>query len=129
MSTDRYARGIAHLRRMQHEDIAASLESALQGMSPSYAEHAIGSTYGDVYQRDGLDLRSRQLATIAILATLGGCDAQLRLHVQAGLNLGLTGDEIVEVIVQVFAYAGAPRGSSAMYVAGEVFAAEGVTVR
>jgi 4-carboxymuconolactone decarboxylase len=97
-------------------------------VSPSFAEYSISSTYGEVFPRERLELRSRQLVTIAILATLGGCEQQLKLHIRAGLKLGITGDEIVETIIQVAAYAGAPRASNAFLAATEVFERAGVSV-
>lgn len=121
---DRYAAGLAYLREAQGLPTADRVEAALRETSESYADYSISSTYGEVFQRDGLDLRSRQLMTIVILATMGGCEPQLRLHIRAGLRLGISADEIVEAMVQVAAYAGAPRGSNAMHVAGEVFARE-----
>lgn len=125
---DRYRRGLELLTRTQGEKTARRIEQSLRTVSESFADYSIASTYGEVFVRDRLELKSRQLVTIAILATLGGCEAQLRLHVRAGLNLGLTGDEIIETIVQVAAYAGAPRASNALLVASEVFERMQVTV-
>lgn len=129
MSSERYQQGLGYLRGAQGDDVAEQVEASLREISASYADFSIASTYGEVFQRDGLELRLRQLVTITILATLGGCERQLRLHVRAGLRLGLSPDEIVETIIQVAAYAGAPRASNAVRVAGEVFAAEGVQPR
>jgi 4-carboxymuconolactone decarboxylase len=129
MSTgDRYAQGLEHLRKTQGEKVAGRIEEALRSVSPSFAEYSISSTYGEVFPRERLELRSRQLVTIAILATLGGCEQQLKLHIRAGLQLGITGDEIVETIIQVAAYAGAPRASNAFLAATEVFERAGVSV-
>jgi 4-carboxymuconolactone decarboxylase len=129
MTSERYEAGLEYLQRAQGEQSANRIEAALRSISASYADYSISATYGDVFTREGLDLRSRQLVTIAVLAALGDCEPQLRLHIRAGLNMGLEGDEIVEVIVQVAAYAGAPRASNAMRVAGEVFSRQGITVK
>jgi 4-carboxymuconolactone decarboxylase len=129
LSSERYQRGLEYLHAAQGDELADQVESSLREISESYADFSIASTYGEVFQRDGLELRLRQLVTITILATLGGCERQLRLHIRAGLRLGLTADEIVETIIQVAAYAGAPRASNAVRLAGEVFAAEGVRPR
>ncbi|QTV80483.1 carboxymuconolactone decarboxylase family protein [Microbacterium sp. NIBRBAC000506063] len=67
-----------------------------------------------MYLRDGLEPRSRQLATLAILGALGGTADQITTHTELGIAMGLTPVEITEVMVQVSAYAGAPRGSVAM---------------
>ena len=129
MRSERNQQGLGYLRAAQGDDVAGQVEASLREISSSYADFSIASTYGEVFQRDGLELRLRQLVTITILATLGGCERQLRLHVRAGLRLGLSPDEIIETIIQVAAYAGAPRASNAVRVAGEVVAAEGVQLR
>lgn len=125
---DRYARGLEFLARTQGEKTSQRIDHSLRSISESFAAYSVASTYGEVFARERLELKHRQLVTIAIVATLGGCESQLRLHIRAGLNLGLSGDEIVEAIVQVGAYAGAPRASNAMLVAAEVFEREQVTV-
>lgn len=120
-----YERGMAYLRLSQGEKVAARIETELASASKSFAEYSISSTYGEVFTRPGLDLRTRQLATIAILASLGGSEAQIKLHIRAALRNGVSVDEIVELIIQVAAYAGAPRGSNAFLAAREVFEREG----
>ncbi|MGU3436460.1 carboxymuconolactone decarboxylase family protein [Actinomycetes bacterium M1A6_2h] len=122
-----FERGMAYLEHSQGEKVAARIEDSLMSGSRSFAEYSITSTYGDVFTRPGLDLRTRQLATIAILATLGGTEAQIKLHIRAALHNGTSADEIVELIIQVAAYAGAPRGSNAFLAAREVFDREGLS--
>lgn len=77
---------------------------------------------GDIYCRQGLDLRSREIAAIAALTALGNAAPQLKVHVRAGLNVGLTRDEIVEVMMQMAVYAGFPAALNGLYAAKEVFA-------
>ena len=76
---------------------------------------------GEIYRRPGLDLRQRQLLTISALTTLGGAEPQLEVHVNAGLNVGLTGGEIVEVTLHCIPYVGFPRVLDAVFVAKRVF--------
>lgn len=73
---------------------------------------------GEIYRRPGLDLRQRQLLTISALTTLGGAEPQLEVHVNAGLNVGLTGGEIVEVTLHCIPF---PRVLDAVFVAKRVF--------
>ncbi len=70
--------------------------------------------FGDIYSRDGLTLREREIATIAMLTCLGGREPQLDVHIHAGLNVGLTKQEIEEVIIQTVPYAGFPTAINAM---------------
>jgi len=76
--------------------------------------------FGDVYSREGLGLRDRELATVAALTAMGGREPQLRLHIGAALNVGLTAEEIEEVIIQTVPYAGFPTAINAMSLLGEV---------
>ena len=66
--------------------------------------------------------RGRQLVTIGALTALGGCEPQLRVHMGAALNVGLTEEEIVEALLHSSVYAGFPRALNATFVAREVFA-------
>ncbi len=74
--------------------------------------------------RPGLDLRSREIATIAALAALGNAAPQLKVHIAAGLNVGLTRSEIVEILMQMAVYAGFPAALNGLFAAKEVFAAD-----
>jgi 4-carboxymuconolactone decarboxylase len=78
--------------------------------------------FGDIYDREGLSLRDRELATVAALTVLGGREPQLRVHIGAALNVGLTREEIEETIIQTVPYAGFPTAINAMNVFKEVAA-------
>ena len=60
-------------------------------------------------------------ATIAALTALGNAAPQLKVHIQAGLNVGLSRDEIVETIMQMAVYAGFPAALNGLFAAREVF--------
>ena len=70
--------------------------------------------FGDLYSRDGLSLRDREIATVAMLTVLAGREPQLRLHLGAALNVGLTVAEIEEVIIHTVTFAGFPTAINAM---------------
>lgn len=70
----------------------------------------------------GLDLRSREIATVAALTAMGNAAPQLKVHIGAALHVGLTQDEIVEVIMQMAVYAGFPAALNGLFAAKEVFA-------
>jgi 4-carboxymuconolactone decarboxylase len=78
--------------------------------------------FGDIYNREGLSLRDRELATVAALTAMGGREPQLKVHVGAALNVGLTQKEIEETIIQTVPYAGFPTAINAMNVFKEVVA-------
>ncbi len=82
--------------------------------------------FGDIYNREGLGLREREIATVALLTALGGREPQLRVHVQAALNVGLTAPEVEEIILQTVPYAGFPTAINALRVLREVVAPQAV---
>ncbi|AHI21447.1 carboxymuconolactone decarboxylase family protein [Corynebacterium vitaeruminis] len=84
--------------------------------------HIAAFAFGDIYDRPGLDPRSRQLVTLGALTALGGCEAQLKVHIGAALNVGITKEEITEALLHAAVYCGFPRALNATFVAREVFA-------
>lgn len=99
---------------------------ALADIAPDFGRYLIEFPFGDIYSRPGLDLRSREIATIAALTALGNAAPQLKVHIQAGLNVGLSRTEIVETIMQMAVYAGFPTALNGLFAAKEVFAASSV---
>jgi 4-carboxymuconolactone decarboxylase len=95
--------------------------AALADIAPDFATYVFEFPFGDIYCRPGLDLRSREIATIAALTALGNASPQLKVHIEAGLNVGLSRDEIVEIIMQMAVYAGFPAALNGLFAAKEVF--------
>lgn len=95
--------------------------AALQDIAPDFADYLLEFPFGDIYSRPGLDLRAREIATIAALAALGNAAPQLKVHIAAGLNVGLTRQEIVEILMQMAVYAGFPAALNGLFAAKEVF--------
>ena len=77
--------------------------------------------FGDVWARDGLDLRTRRIVMLTTVATLSR-PKYLRTHIRAAVEQGFERREILEIFMQMIAYAGFPTALSAMDCAGEVFA-------
>jgi 4-carboxymuconolactone decarboxylase len=95
---------------------------SLADIAPEFGRYLIEFPFGDIYTRPGLDLRSREVATIAALTALGNATPQLKVHIEAGLNVGLSRDEIVEIIMQMAVYAGFPSALNGLFAAKDVFA-------
>ena len=93
----------------------------LKDISPDMARYVIEFPYGDIYSRPGLDIKTRELITIAALTTLGYAPAQLKAHIHNALNAGCSKEEILEVIMQMAVYAGFPAALNGLFVAQEVF--------
>lgn len=75
--------------------------------------------WGSVWAREGLDLKTRHMVTIAILAALGR-EQELKLHMNATPNTGVTPEKLKEVLLHVAAYAGIPAANSAFSIAKEL---------
>ena len=98
-------------------------EAALAAIAPDFAELLFEFPFGDIYARPGLGLRDREIATIAALCAMGTARPQLEVHINAGLNVGLTRQEITEVLIQMAVYVGFPAALNGLAAARSVFAA------
>jgi len=98
-----------------------ALARMFSGFAPDVAHYVIGFGYGEVLSRPGLDLKSRQMATVAALASMGTAPEQLAFHVGAALNVGVEPREVVEVFYLVAVFAGFPAALNALGAARKVF--------
>ncbi len=122
---ERYEHGRAVFGAV-NEAAPGAIAEALADVSPEL-EHQISAwAYGEMYARPHLEPRDRQLVTLGMLAALGGCEAQLDIHVGTALDVGLTPREIVEALLQSAVYCGFPRALNATAVAKDVFARRGL---
>ena len=123
----RHDLGVATLGAITGGTGAAVVES-LKDIAPDLAEWIISFSYGDVMSRPGLDMRSRQFATVAALTAMGTAAPQLKVHINGALNVGCRASELVEVILQMVVFAGFPAAINALNIAREVFKERSVTV-
>ncbi len=120
MSTERYDRGWEKLKEIDGEAGERVIDS-LKDIAPDFARYLIEFPFGDIYSRPGLDLKSREIATVAALTALGNAAPQLKVHIQAALNVGCSRREVVETIMQMAVYAGFPAALNGLFAAKEVF--------
>ncbi len=110
--------------------VAVATLGGLDGLAPGFADWIVTSLFGGTYQRPGLALRDRQIANLAALAALGGVEPQLADHVRNSLRIGMTREEITEVIVHLAPYVGVPKALAGLRVAASTFtAAEAPTTK
>lgn len=102
--------GDAHVDRAQ----AATTE-----FTAPFQQYITRTAWGGVWARPGLDLRTRSCLTLAVLAALR-CEDELAMHVAAAVRLGVTAEQIREVLLHATVYAGAPAGNAAFAVAARV---------
>lgn len=119
-TTDRFQTGLSLINQVNQAGYERSRNS-LGDIAPDFIRLGIEFPYGDVLSRPGLDLKLRQIATVAALTALGNAQPQLKFHIQGALNVGCTRQEIIELITQMSVYAGFPKAANAMVVAREVF--------
>ncbi|MDQ0037741.1 4-carboxymuconolactone decarboxylase [Variovorax boronicumulans] len=119
----RYERGLAKLQEIDGEGGVKVVES-LADIAPDFARLLIEFPFGDIYSRPGLDLRAREIATVAALTAMGNAAPQLKVHIQGALNVGVTRTEVIEIIMQMAVYAGFPAALNGISAAREVFAAD-----
>ncbi|MDP9849603.1 4-carboxymuconolactone decarboxylase [Streptosporangium lutulentum] len=95
------------------------VDRAAAGATPftaDFQEFITKYAWGEIWTRPGLDRRTRSCITLAMLATLGH-EHELAMHVRAARRIGLTEDEIKEVLLQTAIYAGVPAANRAFAVA------------
>lgn len=122
MEQTRFRRGWALLRQVDDAGGEAVIDS-LADISPDLGRYIVEFAFGDIYSREGLSLQERELITIASLLTAGGCEPQLRVHLNGALNVGVPREKIVEALIHCVPYVGFPRVLNAVSAAKEVFAA------
>jgi 4-carboxymuconolactone decarboxylase len=115
----RYDTGWEKLKEVDGQAGEAVIQS-LQDIAPDLGKYVIEFPFGDVYSRPGLDLRTRELVTVAALTAMGNCQPQLRVHINGALNVGCSKEEVVETIIQMAVYAGFPSALNGMAVLKEV---------
>jgi len=125
MTNERYEKGVEVLNGIS-DGAVGRINDLLGDICPDMAKLVIEFPYGDIYSRPGLDMKSRELITIASLTTLGYAKDQLKAHVDNALNVGCTTEEIVEVIMQMAIYAGFPAALNGLFAAKEIFEKRGL---
>lgn len=115
----RYQRGLEVL-----DDLMANPQEyieKLQSTSPELARWSVEFAFGEIFAREGLDPKARQIAIISMLAAAGNRSDQLRLHIEAGVKSSLSRTEITEALMQLAVYAGFPSALNAFADANAVF--------
>lgn len=96
------------------------IKDLYDNFSPKLTQFVVEYGYGDIYSRDNLDKKYRQIASISALTTLGNASPQLKFHINGGLNVGLTADEINGIMLLMTVYAGFPAAINGTNILKEV---------
>ena len=119
MQDDQYHLGLATRREVMGDPF---VDRALAGTTPftqPIQDHISRAAWGDVWQRPGLDRKTRSLVTVAMLTALGK-QHELKGHVRGALNNGASVEEIQEVLLHAAIYCGIPTSVEAFRTAAEV---------
>ena len=115
----RYEKGLA----VQKAIFGASIDKMYQD-SPANQIHIqkylSANCFGDYLTRTGIDLKTRELLTFSMLLSLGGCEPQLKGHIQGNLNVGNDKETLLSVVTQLLPYVGYPRTLNAIRCLNEV---------
>ena len=122
---ERFAHGLDVLDSVDGE-AGANVIASLADIAPELAHQIVAWGFGEIYARPGLAPRDRQLVTLGMLTALGGCEPQLRVHVGAALNVGLSPEQILEALLHSSVYCGFPRALNAVFAAKTVFEQRGL---
>lgn len=117
--TTAYDLGLATRKQVMGEDFVSAAFTNATPFTQPIQEHITRAAWGDVWQRPGLDLKTRSLVTVAMLTALGKQN-ELKGHVRGALNNGATVEEIQEVLLHATIYCGVPAAVEAFRSANEV---------
>ena len=128
MENARFERGKEKLKEVDGH-AGERVISSLEAIAPDLGRYILEFAFGDVYCREGLSLQEREIITISSLLTAGGCEAQLEVHINGSLNVGVSPEKIIEVFIQCIPYTGFPKVLNAVNAAKKVFTERNINVR
>ena len=120
MSDDDLATGREIQTRLWPQMATGGTPRPAAKLAPDFYAWVAETAFGQIWSREALPVRDRSLVTVAMLAALGRT-GELRAHLAGARNVGLSEEELVEVLMQVAVYAGVPVANEALNVAAEVF--------
>lgn len=112
---ERSEQGWESIQKLAGEKGIRAMEELIK-TSPRLGKLALEFGYGDVYSNQTLDFKQRAIITLSSLITQGDAGRGLNYHFRAALNVGLTKEEIMEVIIHCAAYCGFPKALSAVFI-------------
>lgn len=118
---NKYELGLSKLYEVDGT-VGGRVIDSLANIAPDVGRYIVEFVFGEIYTRAGLSLQEREMATLASLLTLGSCEAQLEVHINGALNVGIDTEKIIEIFIQSIPYTGFPRVLNAVAVAKKVFA-------
>lgn len=106
--SERFVKGLETLNKINGDGSGEKIVDALKDVSPDLAKYAIEYGFGDLFNRTVLNHKTKEMVIIANLAAMGNAQPQLKAHINAALNVGVSQEEIAEIMILTSAYAGFP---------------------
>ncbi|MBL8388485.1 MAG: 4-carboxymuconolactone decarboxylase [Hydrogenophaga sp.] len=123
MQDEQYQKGLATRREVMGDEFVDRALAGTTAFTQPIQDHISRAAWGEVWQRPGLDRKTRSLITVAMLTALGK-QHELKGHVRGALNNGATPQEIQEVLLHAAIYCGIPTAVEAFRTAAEVVPAD-----
>lgn len=120
MADGPYQQGMEIRQKVLGKEHVAKAEADKTGLDERFQRYISESVWGGVWNNDSIDVRTRSLLTICLLAALGHRE-ELAMHLRATRNTGVTKNEVCEALMHVAAYAGVPAANRAFAVAKDTF--------
>jgi 4-carboxymuconolactone decarboxylase len=117
--TTKLERGKQLIDELHGEHTGEKLMNVLSGICPDYVDMTAEFAFATVFDRPGLDVKTRELIIISLCTALGDMENQLRAHIEAAIISKATKQEITESILQTCLYAGFARVTNALLIAKE----------
>jgi len=122
---NRMEKGLAVEKQIVGSDVVEKLYAS-SPKDQMHIQHFLSANcFGDHYTRNGIDIPTRELLTLSMLASLGGCEPQVKGHVAANLNVGNDRARLIDVVTQLLPFVGYPRTLNALRAIDEVAPATG----
>lgn len=115
----RFDKGLAQQKAIFGEHIDNMRQNAPKNQK-HIQDYLSANCFGDYYTRNGLDIKTRELLTFAMLVSLGGADNQVKGHIQGNLNVGNDKQILIDAVTQLLPFIGYPRTLNALAALNEI---------
>ena len=125
MENTRFTQGMEQLKTIDGKG-GENVIKSLEDIAPDLGKFIVEFAFGDIYTRGGLTKGEREMITLSSLLTAGGCEPQLKVHINGALNVGISPEKVIETFLQCIPYTGFPKVLNAVFAAKKVFSERGL---
>ena len=125
MENTRFTQGMEQLKTIDGKG-GENVIKSLEDIAPDLGKFIVEFAFGEIYTRGGLTTEEREMITLSSLLTAGGCEPQLKVHINGALNVGISPEKVIETFLQCIPYTGFPKVLNAVFAAKKVFSERGL---